>query len=110
MEVVFQNEKDKRAFSDHRSLQRRWGAEGAKKVARRLQQLAAAPSLADMRALPGRCHELGADRKGQLAVDVYHPYRLVFRPTANPPPAKPDGGLDWSAVDSVTIVEIVDYH
>lgn len=110
MEVVFQNEKAKRAFSDHEALQRKWGPEGARRVALRLQQLAAAPSLADMRALPGRCHELSGDRKGQLAVDVHHPHRLVFCPTVNPLPTKPDGGLDWNAVDSVTIIEVVDYH
>jgi proteic killer suppression protein len=37
-------------------------------------------------------------------------FRLVFRPTAEPPPTKEDGGLDWTAVDSVTVVEITDYH
>lgn len=109
MEVLFESERAKGAFSDQHALQRAWGSEGARRIALRLQQLAAAPSLAQMRTLPGRCHELEGDRKGQLAIDVHHPYRLIFRPTANPPRAKPDGGLDWSAVDSVTILEVVDY-
>lgn len=110
MEVLFSTAKLERECSTQKSLQKKWGTEGAKKIALRLQQLTAAQSLDDMRTLPGRCHELTGDRDGQLAVDVHHPYRLVFEPTAAPPPAKPDGGLDWRAVDSITVVEITDYH
>lgn len=110
VEVLFTTEKLKRQFSDHRELQKRWGKDGATKISLRLQQLVAAVSLADMRGLPGRCHELTGDRDGHLAVDVHHPFRLVFRPSADPPPSKEDGGLDWDAVESVTVTEVVDYH
>lgn len=110
MEVLFASEKLQRALSNYRVLEREWGKTGAKKIALRLQQLAAAPTLADMRHLPGRCHELTGDRAGHLAVDIHHPHRLVLRPTADPPPKKPDGGLDWTAVDSITVIEIIDYH
>lgn len=71
----------------------------------------AASTLEDMRLIPAaRCHELSGKRAGQLAVDLDHPRRLVFRPNHDPVPTKPDGGLDWSAVTSIVIVEIVDYH
>lgn len=110
MEVLFVSEKARRSFSSHRDLEKDWGNGGAKKIALRLQQLAAAPTLSDIRQMPGRCHELTGDRRGHLAVDVEHPYRLVFRPTADPSPKKPDGGLDWTKVESITIIEIVDYH
>ena len=110
MEVLFADAKLQVSLSKQRELTRRWGKEGAKKITLRLQQLAAAPTLEHMRALPGRCHELTGDRSGDLAVDVHQPYRLIFRPTDDPPPAKPDGGLDWTAVESVTVTEIVDYH
>lgn len=110
VEVLFPNDKLKRLFSDHRTLQRRWGDVGATKIALRLQQLAAADTLEDMRQLPGRCHELAGDRQGQLAIDLHHPFRLVLRPADDPPPLKADGGLDWSAVHRVTIDEVVDYH
>ena len=109
MEVLFVSDKLKRAMSTQRALQTEWG-EGARKITLRLQQLAAAPTLAEMRNLPGRCHELTADRAGFLAVDVHRGYRLVFRPTVVPPPKKPDGGLDWTRVDSITVTEITDYH
>jgi toxin HigB-1 len=110
VDVLFLTEKLQRELSTHRQLQRRWGNEGAKRVAMRLQQLAAAVSLADMRQLPGRCHELTTDRAGELAVDLHKGYRLIFRPTAEPHPTKEDGGLDWAQVDSITVIEIVDYH
>ena len=110
MNVLFSTERLQRQFSDQRLLQRRWGKEGAKRITLRLQQLAAAVSLDDMRQLPGRCHELAGSRAGELAVDLHRNHRLVFRPTADPPPAKDDDGLDWTGVSSVTVTEIVDYH
>ena len=82
----------------------------AKKIGLRLQQMQAARSLADLRNLPGRWHELTGDLKGSLACDLVHPHRMIFRPTADPPPRRLDRGLDWSAVDSVTISDITDYH
>lgn len=110
VEVLFPTDKLKRLFSDHRSLQRRWGDAGATKIALRLQHLAAADTLDDMRHLPGRCHELTGDLQGHLAVDLHHPYRLLFHPTEDPPPLKEDGGLDWTAVNSITVDDVVDYH
>lgn len=110
MDVLFSTAKLRRQLSDQRLLQRRWGAEGAKRITLRLQQLAAAVSLDDMRYLPGRCHELVGRRAGELAVDVHRGHRLIFRPTAVPPPTREDGGLDWTRVNSVTVTEIVDYH
>ena len=77
----------------------------------RLDQLQAADTLDDLAKLPGaRCHELTADRKGQLAVDLVHPKRLIFMPDHDPTPEKPDGGLDWQKVTRAIVIEIVDYH
>ncbi len=70
----------------------------------------AAPNLETMRTLPGRCHELHGDRKGQLALDLEHPRRLVFVPANDPVPTRAEGGLDWSRVTVVKILEVVDYH
>jgi proteic killer suppression protein len=64
-----------------------------------------------MRSIPAaRCHELKQDRKGQLAVDLVHPQRLVFLPDHDPVPAKDDGGLDWTKVTQILVIEITDYH
>jgi proteic killer suppression protein len=110
MEVLLETEKLTKQLGQDRNRVKAFGPEGAKRIALRLQQLGAARSLEDMRALPGRCHELKGDLRGLLAVDVHHPYRLIFRPTDNPAPRTPEGGLDWAAVESVTIKEVKDYH
>ena len=79
---------------------------------RRLDELDAAESLEVMRKFPqARCHELKGDRKGQLSVDLDQPYRLIFEPANEPIPRKPDGGLDWTKVNAIRILEVgVDYH
>ena len=110
MEVYFVNAKLASRLQNARNRQKEFGSQGAERIDLRLQQLRAAPTLEDMRNMPGRCHELTADRRGSLAIDVQQPYRLIFQPTDPARCRKADGGLDWSAVDSVTITDIVDYH
>jgi proteic killer suppression protein len=64
-----------------------------------------------MRYLPQvRCHELKGDKQGTLAVDLGHPYRLIFEPAINPIPRKSDGGLDWSQVTAIRVLTVEDYH
>ena len=45
----------------------------------------------------GRCHQLEGNRKQQYAVDLVHPYRLVFE-------------KEGTKIQIAKIVEIVDYH
>ena len=45
----------------------------------------------------GRCHPLMQNRKGQYAMDLVHPYRLVFEKNGN-------------EIQIANILEIVDYH
>ncbi len=110
MDVSFVSKQLAEVCSTRKGMVRAFGTSRATKLERRLQQLSAAVDLEDMRHAPGRCHELTADRAGQLSLDLDHPRRLIFRPTNEPIPQKPDGGLDWTAVDAVTIVEIADTH
>ena len=77
----------------------------------RLSELKAADSLAVISTLPPpRCHELTANRKGQLSIDLQHPYRLIFIPANDPVPRKTDYGLDWSLVTEIEIIDITDTH
>ena len=110
MDLSFANRKLQKECESESALKRAHGKAGARKVMARLMDLAAATSLEEMRRLPGRCHELTGDRKGQLALDLADGKRLVFEPAADPLPEKDDGGLDWAAVDAVRILEISDYH
>ena len=45
----------------------------------------------------GRCHPLKGNRKNQYAVDLVHPYRLVFEKVED-------------QIQIVSITEIIDYH
>ena len=111
MELVFANRKLQKLCSEVKRMNADLGMACAAKLQQRLAELTAAERLEDLRFLPGpRCHELSGDRAGQLAVDLKHPRRLVFQPADDPVPRKSDGGLDWSLVTRVLILEIVDYH
>ncbi len=97
--------------NSEREMRAKLGANGAKRLQQRLAELQAVETLKDMERLPAaRCHQLAGDRKGQLAVDLVHPRRLVFEPDHTPRPTKDDGGLDWSKVTRIVVVEIADYH
>lgn len=111
MQIGFASKKVARLCNSENEMRAKLGPRDAKRLAQRLSELSAATTLEDMRPLPAaRCHELHGDRKGQLAVDLVDPKRLVFEPDHNPVPTKPDGGLDWNAVTRIVVVEIVDYH
>ena len=88
---------------------RRYGTVRARKLQQRLKTLQSAQTLADMRSLPGRCHELHGDLAGHLSLDLDHPYRLLIRPAGGTRYGR-GGGLDWSAVRAVIVVGIADAH
>lgn len=111
MEIEFGSKRLQKTCSSKRESDRKWGDQNARKIRQRLAELAAAEVLADMRHLPGaRLHELKGDRKGQFAVDVKQPFRLVFEPAHSPVPRKEDGGIDLERITRVRIVYIGDYH
>ena len=93
-----------------KTLVRKYGKQRAAKLGQRVGQLADAETLGDFRHLPGRCHELKGNRKGQLALDLDGPYRLLFEPDHDLLPVTEESGLDWNSVTRVKILEIVDYH
>lgn len=90
---------------------REYGAENAKKIKQRMAVFMAASCLEEVPPHPPeRRHELSGNRKGQFAVDLKHPQRLVFEPNHNPLPRKADGGLDLKKINAITIIEVEDYH
>ena len=110
MEIQFGDRKLEEAANDFKLLKKKYGLIGAKIIRRRLDDLAAAKTLEDCKMLPGRCHPLKEDRKGQFGMDVEHPDRLIFIPEHNPLPVSSDGTLIWSQVTRIKIIEITDYH
>lgn len=111
MDIIFASEKLRKTLSSEKEIARKYGPARGRALMRRMSELRAAANLEVMRSLPqARCHELKENRKGQLAVDLAHPYRLILEPGNDPLPTKPDSGLDWSAVTSIRIIEVTDYH
>lgn len=110
MEIFFADAKEAADWNDSKRLVRLHGAQRARLIRRRLDDLRAAANLQVMRALPGRCHELKGDRAKTLSVDLDGPYRLLFKPAHNPLPEKADGGLDWDQVTAIAIDGVVDTH
>lgn len=110
LEVVFATRELEKKLGSDKARRRLLGDEIGRRVGVRLVDLFAAPSLEALRHTPGRCHELSEDRKGQLAVSLTRNYRLVFEPADEPIPVLEHGGLDWSAVTKIRIMEVTDYH
>jgi plasmid maintenance system killer protein len=111
MELGYRSRRVQKLCASRAEMERRLGSAMAAKLAQRIAELLGVESLADLAMLPGpRCHELGADRNGQISLDLVHPMRLIIEPADDPPPVKTDGGLDWKRVTAVVIVEIADTH
>lgn len=67
----------------------------AEKLHQRIQETDASDNVEMMAEFRiGRCHPLSQNRKGQFAVDLVHPYRLVSE--------KSD--------DVIEVAKIIDYH
>lgn len=83
----------------------------AKKIFLRLEQLQAAPFLKiliDQRI--GHCHSLKGVRKGQFAMHLVHPQRLIFVPNHSPDIYIENIIINLLKITSVEIISIEDYH
>lgn len=110
MDIFFQSRKLEKMASNPKKCLKELGMQRAELFLRRIQELYRAETLEDVRHLPGHYHELVADRKGQWACDLDHPYRLIFEPHEDPAPTDDSGKYIWLEIRGVEIVEIVNYH
>jgi plasmid maintenance system killer protein len=113
MNITFATTRLKKQINEEKTMVKDFGTVRAKKLKIVMAQLRAVPTLgafAPPMSPPHRCHELIGDRKGQLTVDLDHPYRLVFVPNHDPLPQRAEGGLDWGLVTNITIMGIEDTH
>lgn len=111
MDVSFRTRKLQKTFNSDRSLVRQYGNQVARRIKLRLAVLKNASSLSQVpRTPPDRCHMLTGDRRGQFAVDLVHPKRLLFEPNHDPVPRNEDGGIRLDDVTAVTIIDVMDYH
>lgn len=98
MDITYKSKKIEKVCTDAKVTERTYGKEIAEKIHQRIDEITAADTVEMMiRFHIGRCHPLSQNRKGQYAVDLIHPYRLVFE----------KNGDDSKMVN---ILEIIDYH
>ncbi len=113
MDIIFTNKKIQKQLSEEKEMVRTHGPRRTKSLKIIMTQLRAAPNLglfAPPYSPPHRCHELKGNKKGQLSVDLDHPYRLIFEPINDPVPIRPEGGLDWSNVTAIKVKGVEDTH
>jgi len=99
LDIIFANNKIRKACQN---------ASG--KLKRRLDDISASENMSILELLPGRLHALKENKKGLWALDLDHPYRLIFEPVGDPLPVSKDGWLDLKKITAVKIIKVEDYH
>lgn len=98
LDVTYKNTKMKRVCTEADYATKNYGELMAEKIHMRIDQIIAAETVEEMvQYRIGRCHALHNNRKGQYAVDLVHPYRLIFEVNGN-------------EIQIAKIMEVVDYH
>lgn len=98
MEITYKSQKLEKCCTDARVAEKTYGRKMAEKIHQRIDQISAADTVEMLiQYQVGRCHALTQNRKGQYAVDLVHPYRLVFEKKGN-------------EIQIANILEIIDYH
>ncbi len=98
MDITYKNKKIKKVCTDANAAEKMYGRKMAEKIQQRIDQITAADSVEMLIEFHiGRCHPLKQNRKGQYAVDLVHPYRLVFEKKGD-------------EIQIAIVLEIVDYH
>lgn len=98
MDITYKNKKIKKVCTDANAAEKMYGRKMAEKIQQRIDQITAADSVEMLIEFHiGRCHPLTQNRKGQYAVDLVHPYRLVFEKKGD-------------EIQIAIVLEIVDYH
>lgn len=98
MEIEYSNRSIEKVCTDASAAIKKHGQEMADRIHQRIDEIYAADTVEEMIQFKiGRCHPLHKNRKSQYAVDLVHPYRLVFEKKGN-------------EIKVANIIEIVDYH
>ncbi len=108
MEIQFKDKKIRDLCEKRTVAEKKLGADCARKLRARLDDLDSATAVAGL--IAGNPHPLKGDRAGQFALDLAGGWRLVFAPANDPCPRRLDGAIDWTAVTLVCIEYIGDYH
>lgn len=107
MKVEYRTKKLKKQCEDPKIAKKDYGSNIGNKLVQRVGELIAATSLLDIQYIPSaRLHRLKGTRNNEYAVDLVHPYRLVFTPIL-----QENGDInELESINIVRIEEVTDYH
>lgn len=109
MYIEYKNERLKRILNSCSKLVQEYGADNARKVVQRLNEISAVTSVGMLvQHRIGRCHALKGDYAGMFAMDLSGGWRLLFRPVLGPSETLAEA--DLFTVEIVCIMEVTDYH
>ena len=98
MKITYRTKKIEKVCTDAKAAEKAYGVEMAGKIHQRIDEITVADTVEILLQFRiGRCHPLTQNRKGQYAMDLVHPYRLVFEKHGN-------------EIQIAHVLEIVDYH
>lgn len=98
MQIEYKNRAMEKVCTNAAFAAKKYGCEIAGKLHMRLDEISNADNVEQMlQYRVGRCHKLQGTRKDQYAVDLTHPYRLIFEKHGD-------------EIQIANIIEIVDYH
>lgn len=79
MKIKYKSRKLEKICTDAKTAEKNYGTRMAIKIHQRIDEISAALSVSMLVQYHiGRCHALTQNRQGQYAMDLVHPYRLVF--------------------------------
>lgn len=98
MEIIYKTSKIEKVCKRKDEAEKKYGLEIAVKIHQRIDEISASDTVEELIQFHiGRCHILKGDRKGQYAMDLAHPYRLIFEKIG-------------CEIQIIKIMEIIDYH
>lgn len=98
MKITYKTRKIEKVCTIASEAEKKYGSKMAEKIHQRIDEIDASVNVEAMVQFHiGRCHPLSGERKGQYAMDLIHPYRLVFEKIGD-------------EIQIANVVEIVDYH
>lgn len=98
MEITYKNKRIAKVCTCFEVAMKQYNRDMAIKIHRRVGEIISADTVELMiEHQIGRCHPLTGNRKGQYALDLVHPFRLIFE-------------KHGKQIQIAHIVEITDYH
>lgn len=98
LQIEYKSKRIEKICTDASTAGKKYGIEMAAKIQQRIGEINAAETVEQMIQFGvGRCHPLHQNRKGQYAVHLVQPMRLVFEKKGK-------------EIQIANIIEVIDYH